>query len=152
MSSPGLRDPVPAKEARLVGSLLRLAWERVREQIYQGVCNDGFGDLNPAHVALFRYEGIEGQRPTQLAERMQITKQSINDLIRYLENRGYAESVPDPRDKRARLIRLTPRGRRLESSVWKHARVAENHLKRQIGATRFSTLLEILRAIHEIAQ
>lgn len=149
MSSLNFREPTPAKEPRLVGSLLRLAWERIREQIYQGVCGDGFDDLNPAHVALFRYEGLEGQRPTQLADRMQITKQSINDLIRYLENCGYVESETDPSDKRARLIRLTSRGRRLEASVWKHARAAENRLKDQIGAKRFSTLLEILHAIQE---
>ena len=150
MSSSNSRGPTPAKEPRLIGSLLRVAWERIRVQIYSGVCNEGFDDLNPAHVALFRYEGMEGQRPTELANRMQITKQSINDLLRHLENCGYAEFERDPGDKRARLIRLTARGRRLEASVWKHARAAENDIKNQIGARRFSTLLEILHAIQEI--
>ena len=82
--------------------------------------NDGYDDLNPAHVALFRYEGLHGQRPTQLAEYMQITKQSVNDLVRHLERCGYAESSPDPNDKRARLVYLTPRGRRLEATVQKY--------------------------------
>jgi DNA-binding MarR family transcriptional regulator len=147
MSSRNFQQAAPRRDSRLVGSLLRVAWERVREQIYQGVRNDGFDDLNPAHVALFRYEGLDGQRPGQLAERMQITKQSINDLIRHLENCGYAETQQDPRDARARLISLTARGRRLEASVWKHARAAEDQLKEKIGAKRFATLLEILRAI-----
>ena len=150
MSSPNLRSSAPATEPRLIGSLLRVAWERVREHVYQGVCSDGFDDLNRAHVALFRYEGLEGQRPSQVADRMQITKQSVNDLLRHLENRGYVESEPDSNDKRARLIRLTARGRLLEASTWKHAGTAENRLKKHIGVKRFATLLEILRAIQEI--
>src|SRR5215472_2926705 len=62
-----------------IGALLRLAWQSIRERIYSGVRSDGYGDLNPAHVALFRYEGLDGQRPTQLAESIQITKQSVNE-------------------------------------------------------------------------
>ena len=143
-------ENIQPEDSRHVGSLLRLAWERVRERIYEGVHGDGFNDLNPAHVALFRYEGLDGQRPTQLAERMQITKQSINDLIRHLEDCGYAAGQPDPTDKRARLIRLTTRGRRLEASVLKHATAAEEELKKRIGTRRFAALIEILREIHSI--
>jgi DNA-binding MarR family transcriptional regulator len=146
MSSENLQ----AEDSRRVGSLLRLAWERVRERIYEGVRNDGFDDLNPAHVALFRYEGLDGQRPTQLAERMQITKQSINDLMRHLEKCGYAETRQDPEDARARLISLTARGRRLEATVWKHARAAENELKDRIGTKRFAGFLEVLREIQRV--
>src|SRR5579871_6272691 len=94
-----------ADEGPRVGALLRLAWQRIRNRIYSGVQAEGYDDLNPAHVALFRYEGLHGQRPTQLAESMQITKQSVNDLIRHLEQCGYAELRPDPSDKRAQIGR-----------------------------------------------
>lgn len=33
------------------------------------------------------------------------------EIVRYLEGRGYAERLPDPGDGRARIVRLTPRGR-----------------------------------------
>lgn len=131
-----------------IGALLRLAWQRIRERIYSGVRSDGYGDLNPAHVALFRYEGLDGQRPTQLAESMQITKQSVNDLIRHLERCGYAECRPDPHDKRARRVRLTAMGRQLEAAIQKHARAAEKELEHQLGPVRFRELLTTLRKMN----
>jgi len=73
-----LKSTVPEPRT---GGLLRLAWQRVRECIYAGVQSEGYDDLNRAHVALFRFEGLDGKRPTQLSEQMQITKQSIHDLL-----------------------------------------------------------------------
>jgi len=136
-----------AEEGPRIGALLRLAWQRIRGRIYSGVRADGYDDLNPAHVALFRYEGLHGQRPTQLAESMQITKQSVNDLIRHLERCGYAESRSDPKDKRARLVYLTPRGRQLEAAVQKHAREAESELEGELGRDRLQEFLSTLRQI-----
>ena len=84
----------------------RMAWQRVRARIYKGVQHDGYSDLNPAHVALFRFETIDGRRPSQIAESTQITKQSVNDLIRHLDRHGYAQFLSDPSDRRARLIQF----------------------------------------------
>ena len=109
--------------------------------------NDGYDDLNPAHVSLFRYEGLDGRRPTQLAEFMQITKQSVNDLLRHLERCGYTECRRDPKDKRARLVCLTARGRRLEAAVRKYARAAEGELANELGQERFREFHRTLRKI-----
>jgi DNA-binding MarR family transcriptional regulator len=130
-----------------VGALLRFAWEKVRERIYTGVRQDGFDDLNPAHLALFRYEGLEGKRPSQLTEQMQITKQSIHDLLRHLETCGYIEFRTDPNDKRARLINLTARGRKLGAAVQKYADAAELELEAKLGSKRFREFLAILQII-----
>ena len=137
----------PGDRPRL-GALLRLAWERVRERIFAGVREEGYSDLNPAHVALFRYEGLDGRRPTQLAEAMQITKQSVNDLLRHLERRGYVECRPDPGDKRARLVHLTGRGRRLDATVRTHARAAERELARELGEASFRDFYGMLLKIN----
>lgn len=141
MSSPKFDD------GPWIGGLLRLAWERVRERIDSGIRVAGYDDLNPAHLALFRYDSFDGQRPTAIANQMRITKQSLNDLLRHLENGGYVELVPDPSDSRARLMRLTSRGRQLDSVVRVHARNAEQELVSALGKGRFETLRETLRAI-----
>ena len=141
---------------RRIGSLLRLAWQHVRARIDEGVLAGGYEDLSRAHLAMFRYEGLEGRRPTHLAEQMHITKQSINDLLRHLEARGYLELTPDPRDSRARLISLTPRGRELERVVRSGALAAERELARFLGSRRFNqlrdTLLEIARFNRAVAE
>ena len=35
------------------------------------------------------------------------------ELVIHLEHRGYVERVPDPEDRRAKLVRATPRAREL---------------------------------------
>lgn len=134
-----------------IGALLRMAWQRVRARIYSGVQHDGYSDLNPAHIALFRFETIDGRRPTQVAECMQITKQSVNDLIRDLERHGYAQYRPDPSDHRARLIHLTARGRRLQAATRKYAIAAEGELEEELGQERFGELRAILLKINKLS-
>ena len=151
-SSPDPVLPALPAEAPRIGALLRLAWQRVRQRIYRGVREDGYDDLNPAHVSLFRYEGLEGRRPTQLAHSMQITKQSINDLLRHLERCRYVQCRPDPEDARARLVRLTARGRRLDAAVRAHAAAAERELALQMGERRFRELHNLLLKIVEVPQ
>ena len=132
-----------------IGGLLRLAWERVRERIDIGVRAAGYDDLNPAHLALFRYDGPDGQRPSRIADQMRITKQSLNDLLRHLEHTGYVELVPDPADSRARLVRLTPRGRQLHAVLSMHARDAEQQLLDAIGNRPFEQFRQTLLAIND---
>jgi DNA-binding MarR family transcriptional regulator len=132
------------EEGPSIGGLLRLAWERVRERIDAGVRAEGYADLNPAHLALFRYESFDGQRPTQIAERMRITKQSINDLLRHLEDTDYVKLVADPTDSRARLVRLTVRGRQLHAVGRSQARSAHQELLEALGEKRFSSFRQTL--------
>jgi DNA-binding MarR family transcriptional regulator len=127
-----------------IGALLRLAWQQIRERIDKGVRNKGYEDLNRAHLAMFRYEGLDGLRPTQIAEQMQITKQSVNELLRHLEGQGYIRLRPDPADSRARLIRLTPLGRKLENTIRDHAGEAERELIRILGGPRFHQFQDTL--------
>jgi DNA-binding MarR family transcriptional regulator len=133
----------------LIGGLLRLAWERVRRDIDTGVREAGFDDLNSAHLAPFRYNGPDGQRPSRIAEQMGITKQSLNDLLRHLESTGYLNLLPDPDDSRARLVRLTPRGRALHAALWTQARRAESRLRDAIGHARFEEFKKTLQAISD---
>jgi DNA-binding MarR family transcriptional regulator len=136
------------QDAPHIGALLRHAWQAVRERIYTGVLQEGYDDLARAHVALFRYEGLDGRRPGQLAASMQITKQSVNDLLRYLERRGYLKTYPDPLDKRARLVRLTARGRQFDTTVRTHARAAECELAQAIGQQSFRLFYKVLLRIN----
>src|SRR5215208_6252392 len=100
----------PTKEfPPAIGALLRLAWQAVRDRIYEGVLAAGYSDLSRAHVLLFRWPTIDGLRPSELATRNQLSRQSINDLLSDLEKRGYLERTPDPTDGRARIVRFTER-------------------------------------------
>lgn len=112
----------------------------MRDYIEDAVRQAGFHNLNRAHVALFRQRTLDGVRPTDLAQEMRITKQSVNDLLRDLEREGYIRREVDPSDKRGRLIRLTARGRKLEDTVRLAAQDAERRLERGLGKAQMRAL------------
>jgi DNA-binding MarR family transcriptional regulator len=143
MSSAASRTPA-------VGALLRYAWQQLRDDIYRGVVAEGFDDLRPAHVAIFRHPSMDGRRPTEVAAETGLTRQSINDLLRHLETHGYLELESDPRDERARLIRLTERGRKVDETAARLSRETGRRWARAIGAKRFRELEATLREIATI--
>jgi DNA-binding MarR family transcriptional regulator len=131
-----------------IGALLRLAWQDVRERIYEGVLEDGYTDLSRAHVLLFRWPVIDGLRPSELAARNQLSKQTINDLLKDLEKRGYLKRSLDPTDGRARIVRLTERGWNLTQVISDMSFATEREWAQVIGKTRYdefrSTLCELV--------
>src|SRR6202045_5545703 len=129
--------------------MLGTVWQWVRDQLYAGVMAAGYGDLNAAHIGLWRYPGLEGLRPSQLADRVGITKQSVNDLLAHLEQRGYLKRVPDPADGRARVIRLTSKGRRLEQTIYAEAGTAQLRIAEILGPRRFAQLHSSLELLAE---
>src|SRR5579875_2177122 len=54
---------------------------------------------------------VEGPlRVSELAAREAITQPGVTLLVNRLAEAGYAERVPDPTDRRAALVRITPAG------------------------------------------
>ncbi len=120
--------------------MLRVVWQWVRDQMYEGVVAAGYDDLNAAHIALWRYPGLDGLRPSQLAGGVGVTKQSVNDLLGHLEQHGYLKRVADSADGRARVIRLTAKGRRLEHTIHAQAAEAQLRIEETLGPRQFAQL------------
>ena len=93
-----------------LGILLRNPIQEIVRRVSAGLAEAGFDDLRPAHTAVFQHIDADGSRLTDLAERANMTKQSMGYLVDYLEGHGYLERRPDPTDRRATLICLTERG------------------------------------------
>src|ERR1700726_627630 len=148
MSSGSFEEP-DGDPSPYVGAMLGVAWQWVRDQLYAGVVAAGYDDLNSAHVGLWRYPGVEGLRPSQLADRAGITKQSVNDLLGHLERHGYLGRVPDSADGRARVIRLTSKGRRLERTIYAEAGAAQLRIAEILGPRRFAQLHSSLELLTE---
>lgn len=127
--------------------MMRVAHQWVLNHVYANVVAAGFDDLGRFHVGMFRYPTPEGLRPTELAEQLGITKQSVNDLLGDMEQRGYLVRVPDPTDGRARVIRLTARGHHLEDTVYDAARSAEEEIAALLGPQRFAQLRSALELV-----
>ncbi len=148
MSSDSFDEP-NGEPSPYVGAMLGVVWQWVRDRLYAGVVAAGYDDLNAAHVGLWRYPGLEGLRPSQLADRRGITKQSVNDLLAHLEQHGYLLRVPDPADKRARVIRLTSKGWGLQRAIYAEAGSAQLRIAEILGPRRFAQLHSSLELLTE---
>ena len=147
--SSGAVDLPGDERSPYVGAMLRVVWQWVRDELYAGVVAAGYDDLNAAHVGLWRYPGLEGLRPSQLADRVAITKQSVNDLLGHLERNGYLVRVSESADGRARVVRLTPKGKRLEQTIYAAAAAAQQQIAQILGPRRFAQLHSSLELLTE---
>jgi DNA-binding MarR family transcriptional regulator len=98
----------------MLGALLGIPFQAVIEHTHAALRTAGYHDLTRSHLVFFQYLPPEGDRLTGLAEAAQLTKQSMGYLADFLQSGGYIERVPDPNDRRARLILLTEKGRHVE--------------------------------------
>jgi DNA-binding MarR family transcriptional regulator len=94
----------------IVGLLNEVKVAAVRK-LFERLREEGFEQVREGHGCVFGFIDIEhGSRLTELAERAGLTKQAVGEAATELERLGYAERVPDPTDKRAKIIKLTPSG------------------------------------------
>ncbi|MGI9098088.1 MAG: MarR family winged helix-turn-helix transcriptional regulator [Solirubrobacteraceae bacterium] len=66
------------------------------------------------------------------------------DLVGHLEARGYVERVPNPRDRRTRFVRTTPRGRDVYAVVRELVAELEDHVASRLGRDRVEELRTLL--------
>lgn len=132
------------EDRRMLGALLRIPFQAIVARIHEGLVVAGYPDLRPAHLVVFQQMRPEGVRLTELAESAQITKQSMGYIVDHLEEQGYVERVPDPADRRAKIIRLTERGKDVERAAREILRGIEAEWGRHLGKERLRQLRETL--------
>lgn len=121
---------------------------RLLDEIAQAEVNREAGRrlLTPALVRLLPHLSRAGIRPTELARRVDVSKQAVGQSVQELLAINCVELVPDPADGRARLVRLTPAG----EAAYAHGRAVlafyESALASRLGRARMAALREGLSA------
>ena len=144
-------DAGPAPPPPLIGALLRVPWQTVRERMLAGLHDRGFTDLAAAHVDVWRYPGPENQRPSELAAQTRMTKQALNYLLGQLEQLGYLTRETDRNDQRSKRIRLTPRGRAASKAIYEIVQEVEDEWELRLGPRKFGQLRRLLTELYTIA-
>jgi len=117
-------------------------------EIVAGMDERGFPDARPGHAALFMHiDRRWGTRLTDLARRARMTKQGMMLLVDDLEQRGYVRRVPDPEDSRAKVVRLTARGRRFVAEARRSVAAVEVRARRELGDRRYEALRDSLEQL-----
>jgi DNA-binding MarR family transcriptional regulator len=93
-----------------LGLQLRLVHQHWAAAVGAALEQAGFGDIRPPHANVFTFVPPGGIRVSELTQLAHVRKQTMTQAVQELERLGYAERRPDPGDRRARLVFLTPRG------------------------------------------
>jgi DNA-binding MarR family transcriptional regulator len=94
--------------------------------------------------------GAEGPwTPTGLARRMEMPLSTMLFRLRRLEQRGHAERVPNPDDRRSYLIRLTQAGERLLGEARPAFRDYAEAVEGRLGSKRVEALRAALEELRQ---
>lgn len=142
--SPGSKNPpfgIP------LPGLLDIVSEAFFAEFREELEQSEFGDIRPTHGCVFRYVQGQGLRLTDIAERAKLTKQSVGEIVDDLVERGYAQRIPDPEDRRAKLICLTEKGERAQAHGRRLFDKVEKRWAQRYGAERIAGLRELMEEI-----
>jgi DNA-binding MarR family transcriptional regulator len=134
----------PGEQRRLnTVAMFGQAYSLLGFQIVEGVVGAGYPQ-KPKHSAVFAQIDPQGSRLTVLARRANITPQAMGELVDELEDLGYVDRQPDPTDRRAKLIVLTPRGHAAVEAGKEAIVGLENRITEILGEHGHRTLRQLL--------
>lgn len=128
----------------LIGALLRVPAQAIQRRLIAELNGAGFDDLRVPHMAVLQFPGPDRMRPSALAERAGMSKQAMNQLLKSLESLGYLVRSDVPDEGRARIVRVTRRGRAAYAKIHDILRDIERDWSAELGPTRFAELKELL--------
>jgi DNA-binding MarR family transcriptional regulator len=82
----------------------------VEDELFARLAQEGHTGLRTRHGAVLPYLDEDGIRATELARLSGRHKQIVGRLLDELEELGYVQRLPDPSDRRAKLVVPTTRG------------------------------------------
>jgi DNA-binding MarR family transcriptional regulator len=138
--------PVTAEIGELIGEIRTALIDGVQQRVSAA----GYGDVKTIHDCVFRYITPDGIRLGELATRSQLTPQTVGWHVDELERLGYVERVPDPSDRRAKLIRPTEHGLAFMATAKDALTDIETRWINAIGMERLTQLRDILAAIRSL--
>jgi DNA-binding MarR family transcriptional regulator len=136
--------------APLIGALLRVPYEAVREHILDRLHAAGFDDIDQSHFNALQYPGPQGRRPSEITAHARVSKQAMNYVLNQLEERGYFERRADPDDARSTRIVLTRRGEAVRRTIRDAVSELEREWATRLGARRFAMLKRLLRELYDV--
>lgn len=132
---------------QLLGLLLRLVHQHWALAVDSALRDAGFGDIRAPHASVFPFVPPEGIPVSELAKRAHVRKQTMAQAVNELEQMGYVERRPDQRDRRARLVLLTPRGKAVPPVAISAGRQVEARWAELTSPRKLESLRRSLQAL-----
>lgn len=140
----------PDRQDPNLGILLFVANRALEQRAHDAVVAAGITDISLAQARIAARIAPQGSRVSDLAAQARVTKQSAGFLVEQLEAAGYVERVPDPSDRRARLVRLTERADPVVAAAGAEVERVLEEWGEHVGADRLRLLYDVLLDLREI--
>ena len=132
-----------------LATLMFVSSRAMDERVRKAMRDAGY-DVTVAQARIAQRIAEDGTRLTELADRAQVTKQTASLLVAALEREGLVERVPDPDDGRARLIRLSARGREASQRAMEVVIGVEREWAEHLGPELTDRMREGLVRLREV--
>src|SRR5882724_12587839 len=103
----------------------------------------------PQCKALVRLDKNEGVSQARLAELAEVDAMTMVRILDRMEADGLLERRPDPADRRARCLYLTPKAKPLVDQIWRLSEVTRAEVFAGIGKTERDVFITVLERLHE---
>ena len=130
--------------------LLREAYVAIDRQVPDRLAEAGHVAIRVPHGAVLQHLDAAGTTVSTLAERAGMTKQAMAELVQHLEATGYVRRVPDPGDRRAKLVQPTDRGLEVIAIASSLVPELEKRLVGELGTSRWRQLRDDLAKIERM--
>jgi DNA-binding MarR family transcriptional regulator len=131
-----------------LGKLLQTASEG-----WQGELRRALSDQTPSAAlgagaaVLACLDPASGISQTALTAQMSLSKQAVQQLLDQLEAQGLVRREPDPADRRAKRVALTPAGADAAAARAMASTELDARLREKLGRKRFKGLRKALREL-----
>jgi len=98
---------------------------------------------------LVRLEKNEGVSQARLAELTEVDAMTMVRILDRMEADGLLERRPDPADRRARCLYLTPKAKPLLDQIWRMSEATRAEVFAGIGKDERDVLIDVLERIHD---
>ena len=116
------------------------------EQLQAGLDAKGWGKLSRTQSLVLVNVANGETRAARMAENLGISRQAMSQFLAEMVDNKLVELVPDPADRRARIVRFAPEAHAIRDDAQKILRDLEAELAAAMGTEDLGVMREGLRA------
>lgn len=150
LTARGLRlDPQHPWRHENIGRLLLSSVINWQDALVRGLQEKGFRRFRASHMNLLRHIDLGGTRITEIAQRARLSKQAVGQLLGACEAEKLVKTIPDPTDRRAKIVTFTNLGRAVIDAERDVMERIDAELGNILGAGNFAELRRLLTVLAE---
>lgn len=146
----------PAVQNQSAQSKIVVALERISEAFRVLLWNEGKSNgLSPIQVQILiflRFHVAEKRKVSYLAQEFNMTKATISDSVKSLEQKGLISKEYELHDTRSYIIHLTKKGKQLAESTSMFASEIQNPIDKLSESDKENLLLSLIGTIQHLNQ